>query len=322
MIIRLDGTTWQKKNCLLRLKSDNAVRTANNSAQKVDLMDIKVQKHDTEINAMQTALIDTVGKIEKAELVGNQARSMGENAIKKAEQASEKVVELEKTVVQYNAEKTSVSLNNATLNDLADGEVSETSNQAVTGKQLYATEKKVEKVVQEQLVPVQKQVKQTKEEVTTNKASIATNSSNIAKNSQRMEKVVEVVNSQTVRINENTRIVEAQARQVTQNTQAITENRQAIQSNSKRIDELENRSRQDRRQARAGVAGAMAMTQITPVQGKTFTVGAGVGSYRGETAVAVGVKYAPKPNFVISLSGSADSRGGFGAATGVSFGLD
>jgi len=309
LIIRLDGTTWQKKNCLLRLKSDNAVRTANNSAQKVDLMDVKVQKHDTEINAMQTALIDTVGKVEKAELVGNQARSMGENAIKKAEQ-------------EYNAEKTSVSLNNATLNDLADGEVSETSNQAVTGKQLYATEKKVEKVVQEQLVPVQKQVKQTKEEVTTNKASIATNSSNIAKNSQRMEKVVEVVNSQTARINENTRIVEAQARQVTQNTQAITENRQAIQSNSKRIDELENRSRQDRRQARAGVAGAMAMTQITPVQGKTFTVGAGVGSYRGETAVAVGVKYAPKPNFVISLSGSADSRGGVGAATGVSFGID
>lgn len=322
MIIRLDGTTWQKKNCLLRLKSDNAVRTANNSAQKVDLMDVKVQKHDTEINAMQTALIDTVGKVEKAELVGNQARSMGENAIKKAEQASEKVVELEKTVVQYNAEKTSVSLNNATLNDLADGEVSETSNQAVTGKQLYATEKKVEKVVQEQLVPVQKQVKQTKEEVTTNKASIATNSSNIAKNSQRMEKVVEVVNSQTARINENTRIVEAQARQVTQNTQAITENRQAIQSNNKRIDELENHSRQDRRQARAGMAGAMAMTQITPVQGKTFTVGAGVGSYRGETAVAVGVKYAPKPNFVISLSGSADSRGGVGAATGVSFGID
>lgn len=66
----------------------------------------------------------------------------------------------------------------------------------------------------------------------------------------------------------------------------------------------------------------MAMTQITPVQGKTFTVGAGVGSYRGETAVAVGVKYAPKPNFVISLSGSADSRGGVGAATGVSFGID
>jgi len=56
--------------------------------------------------------------------------------------------------------------------------------------------------------------------------------------------------------------------------------------------------------------------------GKTFTIGAGVGTYRGETAVAVGVKYAPKPNVVISLSGSADSRGGFGAATGVSLGIN
>lgn len=63
-------------------------------------------------------------------------------------------------------------------------------------------------------------------------------------------------------------------------------------------------------------------TQITPVQGKTFTIGAGVGTYRGETAVAVGLKYAPKPNVVISLSGSADSRGGVGAATGVSLGLN
>ena len=89
-----------------------------------------------------------------------------------------------------------------------------------------------------------------------------------------------------------------------------------------RIVNLEQQSHKDRRQARAGVAGAMAMTQITPVQGKTFTIGAGVGTYRGETAVAVGVKYAPKPNVVISLSGSADSRGGFGAATGVSLGIN
>ena len=64
------------------------------------------------------------------------------------------------------------------------------------------------------------------------------------------------------------------------------------------------------------------MTQITPVQGKTFTVGAGAATYRGETSVAIGVKYAPKPNVVISLSGSADSQGGIGAATGVSFGFN
>lgn len=217
--------------------------------------------------------------------------------------------------MQYNADKSAVSVNNATLNDLADGEVSATSTQAVTGKQLHATEQKVEKVVKEQLVPVQKQVADTKAEVASNKA-------NIAKNTQRMGQVVEVMNAQTTRINENTRIVQAQAERITRNTQAINENRQAITQNSRRIDNLEQQSHKDRRQARAGVAGAMAMTQITPVQGKTFTIGAGVGTYRGETAVAVGVKYAPKPNVVISLSGSADSRGGFGAATGVSLGIN
>ncbi|WP_314345474.1 YadA-like family protein [Haemophilus parahaemolyticus] len=303
-------------------KADNAVSASQQAVQKVDLVAAQVEKHDTQINAVQTSLAETAQKAEQAELVGIQARHLGENALSQAKSVSNRVETLEQRTVQYNADKSAVSLNNATLNDLADGEVSATSTQAVTGKQLHATEQKMEKVVQELLVPVQKQVADTKAEVASNKAEITTNKANIAKNTQRVEKLVEVANAQTVRINENTRFVQAQAERITRNTQAINENRQAIQKNSRRIDNLEQQSRKDRRQARAGVAGAMAMTQITPVQGKTFTIGAGVGTYRGETAVAVGVKYAPKPNVVISLSGSADSRGGVGAATGVSLGLN
>lgn len=303
-------------------KADNAVSASQQAVQKVDLVAAQVEKHDTQINAVQTSLAETAQKAEQAELVGIQARHLGENALSQAKSVSNRVETLEQRTVQYNADKSAVSLNNATLNDLADGEVSATSTQAVTGKQLHATEQKMEKVVQELLVPVQKQVADTKAEVASNKAEITTNKANIAKNTQRVEKLVEVANAQTVRINENTRFVQAQAERITRNTQAINENRQAIQQNSRRIDNLEQQSRKDRRQARAGVAGAMAMTQITPVQGKTFTIGAGVGTYRGETAVAVGVKYAPKPNVVISLSGSADSRGGVGAATGVSLGLN
>lgn len=310
-------------------KADNAVSASQQAVQKVDLVEVQVKKHDTQINAVQTSLAETAKKAEQAELIGVQARNLGENALSQAKSVSNRVETLEQSTVQYNADKSAVSVNNATLNDLADGEVSATSTQAVTGKQLHATEQKVEKVVKEQLVPVQKQVANTKAEVASNKAEITTNKANIAKNTQRMGQVVEVVNAQTTRINENTRIVQAQAERITRNTQtinenrqAINENRQAITQNSRRIDNLEQQSHKDRRQARAGVAGAMAMTQITPVQGKTFTIGAGVGTYRGETAVAVGVKYAPKPNVVISLSGSADSRGGFGAATGVSLGIN
>ncbi|AWX16258.1 hypothetical protein CEP48_00315 [Mergibacter septicus] len=106
------------------------------------------------------------------------------------------------------------------------------------------------------------------------------------------------------------------------NTRRINDNARAIENNGRRIDSLEQQSKQDRRQARAGTAAAMAMTQIAPVQGKRLTIGAGAGSYRGDSAVSVGIKYAPTNNVVLSLSGSADSRGGFGAATGVSVGLD
>lgn len=53
--------------------------------------------------------------------------------------------------------------------------------------------------------------------------------------------------------------------------------------------------------------------QITGVSART--------TYRGQSAVAVGVRYTPKPNMVISLSGSADTNNGVGATTGVSFGF-
>ena len=49
--------------------------------------------------------------------------------------------------------------------------------------------------------------------------------------------------------------------------------------------------------------------------------GVAAGTYRGQSAVAVGVRYTPKPNMVISLSGSADTNNGVDTATGVSFGF-
>ncbi|BBF11253.1 TPA: YadA C-terminal domain-containing protein [Haemophilus influenzae] len=87
--------------------------------------------------------------------------------------------------------------------------------------------------------------------------------------------------------------------------------------------EINRQIRKTTRESRAGIAAAMAMAmgQIYPVQGKRFTVGAAAGTYRGQSAVAVGVRYTPKPNVVISLSGSADTNNGVGAATGVSFGF-
>jgi hypothetical protein len=97
--------------------------------------------------------------------------------------------------------------------------------------------------------------------------------------------------------------------------------RAAIKGLNQATGEINRQIRKTTRESRAGIAAAMAMGQIYPVQGKHFTVGAAAGTYRGQSAVAVGVRYTPKPNMVISLSGSADTNNGVGGATGVSFGF-
>ena len=97
--------------------------------------------------------------------------------------------------------------------------------------------------------------------------------------------------------------------------------RAAIKGLNQATGEINRQIRKTTRESRAGIAAAMAMGQIYPVQGKRFTVGAAAGTYRGQSAVAVGVRYTPKPNMVISLSGAANTNNGVGAATGVSFGF-
>lgn len=97
--------------------------------------------------------------------------------------------------------------------------------------------------------------------------------------------------------------------------------RAAIKGLNQATGEINRQIRKTTRESRAGIAAAMAMGQIYPVQGKRFTVGAAAGTYQGQSAVAVGVRYTPKPNIVISLSGSADTNNGVGAVTGVSFGF-
>ncbi|BBF07804.1 YadA C-terminal domain-containing protein [Haemophilus influenzae] len=69
-----------------------------------------------------------------------------------------------------------------------------------------------------------------------------------------------------------------------------------------------------------GTAGSVSVGN--EIRGITRQItGVAAGTYQGQSAVAVGVRYTPKPNIVISLSGSADTNNGVGAATGGSFGF-
>lgn len=144
---------------------------------------------------------------------------------------------------------------------------------------------------------------------------IKDNSQSIKKAQVNIQKNAKAIKNVVIEANNN--------KKVASDTQSlIMKQDKIIKENSQRIVKLENQKHEDIcKESRAGIAGALATAQITPVPNHKLTVGAGVGTYRGESAVALGVKYLPKDNVIFSLSGSADTRSGVGAATGVSFGF-
>lgn len=79
----------------------------------------------------------------------------------------------------------------------------------------------------------------------------------------------------------------------------------------KRLDEVKDH-------ASAGTASAFAQANIPQVMAEgEFGIGAGVGTYSGQNAVAVGASYAPRENLVFKATVSTDSQHNFGAGAGM-----
>lgn len=79
----------------------------------------------------------------------------------------------------------------------------------------------------------------------------------------------------------------------------------------KRLDEVKDH-------ASAGTASAFAQANIPQVMAEgEFGIGAGVGTYSGQNAVAVGASYAPRENLVVKATVSTDSQHNFGAGAGI-----
>ena len=119
---------------------------------------------------------------------------------------------------------------------------------------------------------------------------------------------------------DNNKAEQAKVNKAVAGTLSDHENRlSAVEQNSnkkfanlgKRIDDVEDN-------ANAGTAAAFAQANIPQVMaGGEFGVGAGVGSYSGESAIAVGASYAPTDRLVLKATVSSDSQHNFGAGAGV-----
>ena len=117
-------------------------------------------------------------------------------------------------------------------------------------------------------------------------------------------------------------------RNIAENHRRNDENSAAIRANAQRLDSVEqHQSSQDSRidenkkQASAGVSAAFAQANIPQVtENQQFAVGAGVGGYDNENAIAVGASFHATSNSVVKLTVSDDSQDNVGYGAGVSVG--
>jgi len=88
-----------------------------------------------------------------------------------------------------------------------------------------------------------------------------------------------------------------------------------------RVNQLANKMENNRRDANAGTAGAIAMASLPQayIPGKSM-LAAGVGTYEGETSIAIGMsKLSDNGRWVLKVGGSANSRGKVGLGVGAGF---
>ncbi|SMG26929.1 YadA C-terminal domain-containing protein [Cedecea sp. NFIX57] len=122
--------------------------------------------------------------------------------------------------------------------------------------------------------------------------------------------------------------VSTNANNISLNTERAENNTRLIQDNSQSIDKLNNgfsalkdEVNNNQKEANAGISGAMAMSNIPQVMNnQTVAIGAGIGGYEGENALAVGASTRIGNTVVVKATVSDDTENNVGYGAGLSVG--
>jgi len=170
--------------------------------------------------------------------------------------------------------------------------------------------------------------------VATNKAELAKHSQTFTTLQREVDQKVDTSTYQQRARSVDTRFADTDARIQQQHDQQVKTN-QKVAANSKQLanhearitdleannktnfNKLQNQQNKDRKEFRAGVAGAIALTQIpqTP-QDHTAGFGMAVGTFNGENALAAGVSARVTQNLTVKSGLSWDTLGNVGAGAG------
>lgn len=186
-----------------------------------------------------------------------------------------------------------------TITNVAAGRITAKSTDAINGSQLYSVATKVSDNAAS--------VEILKEAVASNESSIAINANHINSNTQAIQGINNT-------INQHTTWNEAQDDQ-------ITELRKLVNDLHGDNAEIRKELHDNRREARAGIAGANAIAAIPQphVPGQT-AIGVGAGYFKNEGAAAVGVSHISDSGKWASKAGiNVDTRRNIGLGLGLSY---
>nr|DAH54540.1 MAG TPA: YadA-like membrane anchor domain protein [Caudoviricetes sp.] len=156
--------------------------------------------------------------------------------------------------------------------------------------------------VKENLADTNKQVNNNKQDIQKVKNDVQVVSRDVANNGIRIQRNEERIDGAYAGIYDNRANIEA-------NRQAISRNSHEIQKLNKNFSDLKNKVDANRKRAAAGIAGVAAMANIPEVNShQTFSVGAGVGGFDGQQAIAVGASARINDNVTVKASVAANNE--------------
>jgi len=181
-------------------------------------------------------------------------------------------------------------------------------------------------------------IQQNADGVATNKAELAKHSQTFTTLQRKVDQKVDTSTYQQRARSVDTRFADTDARihqqkvEQDKTNQKVAANSKQLANHEARITDLEanNRSNfnkleaqqnKDRKEFRAGVAGAVALTQIPQVQAdQSGNFGMAVGTFNGENAIAAGVSTRVTKSVTVKSGLSWDTQGNVGAGAGVAIG--
>ena len=108
--------------------------------------------------------------------------------------------------------------------------------------------------------------------------------------------------------------------QLTNTQKRVADNSQQINTLNNHFDSLKNEVEDNRKEANAGTASAIAIASQPQVKtGDVMMVSAGAGTFNGESAVSVGTSFNAGTHTVLKAGISADTQSDFGAGVGVGY---